>query len=136
MKVGPCSLYIRTIDSHARVARKGPQMRQADEDLRTARRAHPLAPQCRGRGRQAPFRGARVLGIHQGKHAPADYEAYLEQYPEGSFVTLARTRLAEFASAGGGMRDPRDREVELAFWESVRDSDNQATLQAYLEKYP
>jgi adenylate cyclase len=35
----------------------------------------------------------------------ADYEAYLEQYPEGSFVTLARTRLAEFASAGGGMRE-------------------------------
>ena len=67
---------------------------------------------------------------------PADYEAYLEHYPEGSFATLARTRLAEFASAGGGMRDPRDREVELAFWESVRESDNPATLQAYLEKYP
>jgi len=66
----------------------------------------------------------------------ADYEAYLEQYPEGSFATLARTRLEEFASAGGGMRDPKDREVELAFWESVRESDNPATLQAYLEKYP
>jgi adenylate cyclase len=66
----------------------------------------------------------------------ADYEAYLEQYPEGSFATLAHTRLAEFASAGGGMRDPKDREVELAFWESVRESDNPATLQAYLEKYP
>jgi adenylate cyclase len=66
----------------------------------------------------------------------ADYEAYLEQYPDGSFVTLARTRLEEFASAGGGMRDPKDREVELAYWESVRDSDNPATLQAYLEKYP
>jgi adenylate cyclase len=67
---------------------------------------------------------------------PADYEAYLEQYPEGSFATLARTRLDEFASANGGMRDPRDREVELAFWESVRESDNPASLQAYLEKYP
>jgi class 3 adenylate cyclase len=66
----------------------------------------------------------------------ADYEAYLEQYPEGSFVALARTRLAEFTSAAGGMRDPHDREVELSFWESVRDSDNPATLQAYLEKYP
>ena len=29
----------------------------------------------------------------------ADYEAYLEQYPEGNFVTLARTRLEEFAAA-------------------------------------
>ncbi len=66
----------------------------------------------------------------------ADYEAYLEQYPEGSFSALARTRLEEFASADGGMRDPRDREVELAFWDSVRESDNPASLQAYLEKYP
>jgi adenylate cyclase len=65
----------------------------------------------------------------------ADYEAYLEQYPEGNFVALARTRLEEFASAGG-VRDPKDREVELAFWESVRESDNPAALQAYLEKYP
>jgi adenylate cyclase len=65
-----------------------------------------------------------------------DYEAYLEQYPEGSFVALARTRLDEFASEAGGIRDPQDREVELAFWESVRDSDNPAALQAYLEKYP
>jgi class 3 adenylate cyclase len=67
---------------------------------------------------------------------PADYEAYLEQYPEGSFASLARTRLEEFASASGGMRDPRDREVELAFWDSVRESGNPASLQAYLEKYP
>ena len=67
---------------------------------------------------------------------PADYEAYLEQYPEGSFAALARTRLDEFASANGGMRDPRDREVELAFWESVRESDSPASLLAYLEKYP
>jgi class 3 adenylate cyclase len=65
----------------------------------------------------------------------ADYEAYLEQYPEGSFAPLARTRLEEFASAGG-MRDPKDREIELAFWESIRESDNPATLQAYLDKYP
>ena len=42
----------------------------------------------------------------------------------------------EFASAAGGMRDPQDREVELSFWESVRESDNPAALQAYLDKYP
>ena len=49
----------------------------------------------------------------------AEYEAYLRQYPEGSFVALARTRLGEFASAEGGMRDPKDREVELSFWEAA-----------------
>lgn len=66
----------------------------------------------------------------------ADYEAYLTQYPEGSFVALARSRVAEFASMTGGMRDPQDRDVELSFWESVRESDNPASVQAYLEKYP
>jgi adenylate cyclase len=66
----------------------------------------------------------------------ADYEAYLQQYPDGSFVALARTRLDEFASVAGGRRDPQDREVELSFWESVRESDNPASLQAYLGKYP
>jgi adenylate cyclase len=34
------------------------------------------------------------------------------------------------------MRDPQDRDVELSFWESVRASDNPASLQAYLKKYP
>ncbi len=66
----------------------------------------------------------------------ADYEAYLAQYPEGSFIALARTRLDEFASAAGTPRDPQDREVELSFWDSVRESDNPAMLQAYLDKYP
>jgi adenylate cyclase len=34
------------------------------------------------------------------------------------------------------MRDPKDREIELSFWESVRTSDNTALVRAYLEKYP
>jgi adenylate cyclase len=34
------------------------------------------------------------------------------------------------------MRDPHDREIELLFWESVRESDNAKLIQAYLEKYP
>ncbi|MGA3141037.1 MAG: adenylate/guanylate cyclase domain-containing protein [Xanthobacteraceae bacterium] len=66
----------------------------------------------------------------------ADYEAYLTKYPEGSFVVLARTRLEEFAPGESAIPGPQDRDVELSFWESVRESDNPATLQAYLEKYP
>ena len=34
------------------------------------------------------------------------------------------------------MRDQKDREIEVSFWESVRSSDNPALIQAYLEKYP
>jgi adenylate cyclase len=65
-----------------------------------------------------------------------EYEAYLEQYPEGSFVALARVRLEAIREDAVGMRDPHAREIELSFWESVRESDNPALLRAYLQKYP
>jgi adenylate cyclase len=65
-----------------------------------------------------------------------EYNAYLEQYPEGSFVALARVRLEAIKEDAVGMRDPHDREIELSFWESVRESDNAKLIQAYLEKYP
>ena len=47
-----------------------------------------------------------------------EYEAYLEQYPEGSFVALARVRLEAIKQDAVSMRDPHDREIELSFWES------------------
>ena len=66
----------------------------------------------------------------------SEYEAYLEQYPEGGFVALARVRLEAIKEDSVTMRDPHDREIELSFWESVRASDSPALILAYLEKYP
>ncbi len=66
----------------------------------------------------------------------ADYEAYLAQYPDGNFAALARARLAELLESSGAVRDPAEREIELAFWESVRALDNAESMQAYLDKYP
>jgi hypothetical protein len=66
----------------------------------------------------------------------SEYEAYLEQYPDGGFVALARVRLEAIKQDAISMRDPHDREIELSFWESVRESDNPTLIQAYLEKYP
>jgi hypothetical protein len=51
-------------------------------------------------------------------------------------VTLARVRLEAIREDAVGMRDPHDRDIELSFWESVRESDNPALIKAYLEKYP
>jgi adenylate cyclase len=65
-----------------------------------------------------------------------EYEAYLEQYPQGGFVALARVRLDAINGDAASLRDPQDREVELSFWESVRASDNPALIEAYLQKYP
>ena len=66
----------------------------------------------------------------------ADYEAYIEQYPDGNFVTLARARLDEFTDDEGHPKEPAELGIEQSFWESVRESDNPESLQAYLEKYP
>jgi len=66
----------------------------------------------------------------------ADYEAYIEQYPEGNFVTLAKARLDEFTDDDGQPREPAELGIEQSFWESVRESDNPESLQAYLDKYP
>jgi adenylate cyclase len=66
----------------------------------------------------------------------SEYETYLDQYPEGNFAALARVRLKAISEDAAAMRDPKDREIELAFWESVRSSDNATMIQAYLEKYP
>ena len=63
----------------------------------------------------------------------SDFEAYLQRYPEGTFAVLARSRLADLRKAEP---DEQDRAIELAFWESVQDSDNPAMIRAYLEKYP
>jgi len=72
----------------------------------------------------------------KGSILASEYEAYLEQYPEGGFVALARVRLDAIKQEAVSMRDPHDREIELSFWESVRASDNPTLVQAYLEKYP
>ena len=63
----------------------------------------------------------------------SDFEAYLQRYPEGTFAVLARSRLADLRKPEP---DEQDRAIELAFWESVQDSDNPAMIRAYLEKYP
>jgi class 3 adenylate cyclase len=76
------------------------------------------------------------------KHStsPLEYRVYLERYPEGAFAPLAQARLAAmaegqvgFAAPGTGV-DPAA--IELAFWDSVKDSENAEMFHAYLEKYP
>ena len=65
---------------------------------------------------------------------PAEYQAYLEQYPDGDFAALAQTRLANPTVPENDKLE--DRQVELEFWNSIKDGDVQATFEAYLKKYP
>ncbi len=73
--------------------------------------------------------------------SPAELESYLEQYPEGTFASLARTRLdaAALSPTGAVAPTPADAVAEaldLAFWNSVKDSNRREELQAYLEQHP
>jgi len=96
----------------------------------------------------------------RGTSNPAELEAYLAKYPDGTFAPLARARIAalDAAKAKPGIAAPAapstpERkaaaepvrpdvpktgrpEQEALFWESVRNSSDRAELNAYLAKYP
>ena len=68
---------------------------------------------------------------------PAEFGAYLEKYPGGAFTVLAETRLnALREQEAAARREPQADEVELAYWDTVKDSDNAEMFRAYLERYP
>ena len=72
--------------------------------------------------------------------SPAELESYLEQYPEGTFASLAQTRV-EAAALSPTPALPTAEEsaadaLDLAFWNSVKDSNRREELRAYLEQHP
>jgi adenylate cyclase len=67
--------------------------------------------------------------------AAADYSAYLEQYPTGNFSALARARLTTLA-AGEVSPSSDDIKLEIAYWESVSESEDPEMFRSYIDKYP
>jgi adenylate cyclase len=71
---------------------------------------------------------------------PAEFTAYLERYPAGAFAALAEARRQALMhpeeAIAPSAADPDLVAVELAFWDTVKDSDNPAMFDAYLERYP
>jgi hypothetical protein len=68
----------------------------------------------------------------------SELEVYLEQYPDGTFASLARIRLA-FADRSAAEPPSVDAAVDaldLAFWDSIKDSDRREELEAYLAQHP
>jgi hypothetical protein len=69
--------------------------------------------------------------------SPAEPEANLEQYPNGTFASLARTRLEagtlSFASADTSTpAEAATDALDLAFWNSLKDTYRREELEAYL----
>jgi class 3 adenylate cyclase len=66
-----------------------------------------------------------------------ELNAYLLRYPDGHFAPLARARLAHIDEAPANVRAvPVSDAIELAFWESIADSNDPSLFFAYLQKYP
>ena len=78
------------------------------------------------------------------KHSASalEYRVYLERYPNGAFAPLAEARLGNLENglaaaapvASIAAVDPKA--IELAFWETIKDSINTEMYEAYLVKYP
>ena len=67
-----------------------------------------------------------------------ELEAYLERYPDGEFVELAKARLESLHETAIGTVAPNEEvtDGELTFWNSIKDSGNPDMFRAYLNKYP
>ena len=82
----------------------------------------------------------------------ANFEAYLAQFPSGIFAPIARIKLdgiraTETAAVAVEKPEPAAevaqplagfdaRSMELSFWESVKDSQDVASIQSYIDQYP
>ncbi|MBL0405493.1 adenylate/guanylate cyclase domain-containing protein, partial [Microvirga aerilata] len=55
---------------------------------------------------------------------------------DGIFAPLAQERLAKPDLLERPQPAPESSAVELAFWDTVKESDNPAMFQAYLEQFP
>ena len=130
----PVRVYRLLLDERASEARSnasGPTAPDIEADLPSLAEDEPIAPTADPQAVEIEFWDSIKNSIQA-----SEYEAYLEQYPDGGFVALARVRLEAIKKDSVSMRDPHDREIELSFWESVRESENPSLIQAYLEKYP
>ncbi|HZX87276.1 MAG TPA: adenylate/guanylate cyclase domain-containing protein [Reyranella sp.] len=101
----------------------------------------PVLRQQAGPAEEAEFELAFWESIKDSTE-PAEFAAYLERYPAGTFAALAETRrqtlLEEAAvpAADPAAADAEVSAVELAFWDTVKDSANPEMYSAYLERYP
>jgi class 3 adenylate cyclase len=70
-------------------------------------------------------------------HDEAELAAYLKKYPNGTFAALAETRRSALLERLGSSNEETEADaVELAYWDTMKDSDNPDMFRAYLERYP
>jgi adenylate cyclase len=96
--------------------------------LRVGRSADAEMPQNVSGAEIAFWEGIKDSTKHE------EYAAYLEKYPAGHFSAIAKGRVADLLA--NSLPPEKALEVELMFWETVKDSDNAKQMEAYLSRYP
>ena len=82
------------------------------------------APPAPSQGAQEAYAAAERLGTI------AAFQVVVDRFPGSAQAEQARTRIA------GQEAGQTSTEVELLFWESVKDSEHAADIAAYLDRYP
>jgi formylglycine-generating enzyme required for sulfatase activity len=74
---------------------------------------------------------------------PDDFVAYLQDYPKGTYASLAKSRISALKKSAAQAQEPPAKKVdevsankERELWNSVKDGGNAEDLSAYLESYP
>lgn len=70
----------------------------------------------------------------QGTAQAEGFEAYLAQWPDGTYAAEARQQIAQLTAPPAA--SPNDPQIELAFWQSIQSSSDPAMFQAYLDQWP
>jgi uncharacterized caspase-like protein len=70
---------------------------------------------------------------------PEDFKAYINEYPNGRFVALARNRVSSLENPAKPTESRSASDsgaTELAFWNSIKNSNDPEDFKDYLSKYP
>ena len=111
----------------------------------TVRRKDDRAENAEGPESDAPASDVEMAfwGSIKNSESAADYTAYLTQFPEGAFAGLARARLQNPSEQPPSSPDDAIPEtvtdataLEVAFWDSMKDSENSKDFAEYLKQFP
>jgi formylglycine-generating enzyme required for sulfatase activity len=72
----------------------------------------------------------------QARGGKEHFEAYVQHYPRGRFVALARAAIKRLELREVQLRAEQRARVEPQFWETARQTNTPEAYQAYLQEYP
>jgi eukaryotic-like serine/threonine-protein kinase len=103
---------------------------------RTSSGVRPVAQERAPRNAEADLEFWRSI---KDSNDPDDMDFYIEKFPEGIYVDLAKRKLAKLRrSSGSGDDDSgtQTRRIEEEFWRAIKDSGDPDDISLYIEKFP